>query len=368
MNDTAWVKTAGHAGLVDVLARRGLLSSRWREVWERLPRDHFIPPHAWRQGQERCVPVAPGSDWWDLVHSDQPVVTQVDDGQSGGPGIATSSNSQPSMVAKMLQLLDVQDYDMVLEIGTATGYVAALLSERLGSDRVVSVEIDEALSKQAAATLADHGLSPRLVVGDGEKGWEDGAPYDRLISTCALRHVPHALIRQVAPGGIIVAPLARTFWSGALVRLSVQDGGIAQGPFRGGASYMPMRSHRLPDAGPVDSNTSRSSEAGADPRQLLSLGFALYAGARLPGVTMSHAEAGTTVTVWLQDEAGSAAVAATGESVWEYGERNLWAEVEAVYAEYVSLGQPEGDIFGLTVTPAGQEVWLRSPRTVIAAA
>ncbi|WP_327236524.1 methyltransferase domain-containing protein [Streptomyces sp. NBC_01317] len=368
MTDTTRVKTDGYAGLVDGLARRGLLSARWREVWEKLPRDRFIPHHAWRQDQERCVPVVRGPDWWDLVHSDQPVVTQVDDGQPDGPGVATSSNSQPSMVARMLQLLDVRDGDRVLEIGTATGYVAALLSERLGSDRVVSVEIDAALSQQAADTLADHGLSPRLVVGDGAEGWAEDAPYDRLISTCALRHIPHALVRQVAPGGIVVAPLARAFWSGALVRLSVQDGGIARGPFRGGASYMPMRSHRLPDAGPVDSGTARSSEAVTDPGQLLNLGFALYAGARLPGVTMSHAETGTAATVWLQDTTGSAAVAATGESVWEYGERNLWAEVEAVYAEYAALGQPDGDSFGLTVTPSGQEVWLRSPRTVIAAA
>ncbi|MFJ1597775.1 methyltransferase domain-containing protein [Streptomyces sp. NPDC088261] len=260
-----------------------------------------------------------------------------------------------------------RDGDRVLEIGTATGYVAAPLSERLGSDRVVSVEIDAALSQRAAATLADHGFSPRLVVGDGAEGWEEGAPYDRLISTCALRHIPYALVRQVAPGGLIVAPPARAFWSGAPVRLSVEDNGIARGPFRGGASYMPMRSHRLPDAGPVDSGTARPWEAVTDPGHLLGLGFALYAGARLPGVTMSHAEAGTAVTVWLQDAAGSAAVAATGESVGECGERNLWPEVEAVYAEYVTLGQPDGDSFGLSVTPTGQEVWLRSPRTVIAA-
>ncbi|MFF2526115.1 methyltransferase domain-containing protein [Streptomyces liangshanensis] len=367
MSDIARLAAGGHAALVGELVGRGLLSPRWRAVWEGLPRERFIPPHVWRQDRERCVPVAPGREWRDLVHSDEPVVTQVDDGQGDGPGIATSSNSQPSMVARMLQLLDVRDGDKVLEIGTATGHVAALLSARLGGDRVVSVEIDETLSRRAAATLADLGLSPRLVVGDGEEGWADGAPYDRLISTCALRHVPHALVRQVAPGGVIVAPMARAFWSGALVRLSVRDGGVADGPFRGGASYMPMRAHRLPGAAPVDSGTSRSSESVTDPGQLLRLGFALYAGARLPGVTMTHAGAGTDVTVWLQDATGSAAVAATGELVWQYGERDLWAEVEAAYAEYVALGRPDGDSFGLTVTPAGEEVWLRSPRTVIAA-
>ncbi len=92
----------GYAGLVQSLVDRGLLDDRWRRVFTAVPRDQFIPEHVWRQGSETCEPVTSNSAWLALVNSDEPVVVQVDDGTEDGPGIATSSNSQPSMVAKML--------------------------------------------------------------------------------------------------------------------------------------------------------------------------------------------------------------------------------------------------------------------------
>lgn len=359
---------AAHAALVETLAERGLLSPRWREVWEAVPRHLFIPPHVWRQGPDRCEPVGAGTAWRELVGSDEPIVTQLDDGRADGPGTATSANSKPSMVAAMLNLLDIHDGQRVLEIGTATGHVAALLSERLGDDHVVSVEIDHELTRQAAKNLTVAGYAPTVVTADGEKGWPAGAPYDRLIATCALRHVPYELVRQVRPGGIVVAPMAREFWSGALVRLSVLPDGTASGPFGGGASYMPMRSHRAAPAVRVDESTARAATGTVDPRRLLGLGFALYAGARLPGVSMTHTEQNRTVRVWLQDKDGSGAFVERTEAsqVWQYGPRGLWAELERVYAEYVALGRPAADAFGLTVTARRQDVWLRSPDTVIA--
>jgi protein-L-isoaspartate O-methyltransferase len=356
-----------YADLLDLLEARCLLSPRWREVWARLPRHLFIPRRIWRQGPERCEAVLDEAERRRLVYADEPVVTQIDDGRDGGPGTATSSNSQPSMVAAMLQLLDVRDGDTVLEIGTATGHVAALLSERLGDEHVFSVEIDRGLARQARARLRALGYAPTVAAADGERGWARAAPYDRLVSTCALRHVPYDLVRQVRPGGTLVAPLTRDFWSGALVRLSVDADGGATGLFRGGASYMPMKSHRQGAPAPVE-GPGRAGVPGCDPRELLTLGFALYAGARLPGVSMIHAEEDGPTRVWLADRAGSGATVASGEGVvWQYGPRNLWAETEAAYGEYVALGRPPADSFGLTVTPAGQEVWLRSPGMVIRA-
>lgn len=359
----------GHAALVELLAGRGLLTQEWRHVWEQVPRHLFIPPRIWRQGPHRCEPVEEPADWWSLVHSDLPVVTQVDDGNQGGPGVATSSNSMPSMVARMLQLLDVRDGDRVLEVGTATGYVAALLCERLGDEGVFSVEIDPDLAGKARSLLALAGYSPTVVCADGERGWPEAAPYDRLIATCALRHVPYDLVRQVRPGGVLVAPIAREFWSGALVRLVVRDDGIAVGRFRGGASYMPMKSHRAAAAVPVDQKEARSHRSALDPRSLLTLGFALYGGARLPDVKLVHArhgDGGDSVRVWLMDRHGSAAIADLGEPVVEYGSRNLWRAVEAVYGEYVELGRPEPEAFGLTVGGEGEQVWISSPDQIIA--
>ncbi|MEE1796833.1 methyltransferase domain-containing protein [Streptomyces sp. BE308] len=349
--------------LVQGLADRGLLDRGWRQAWEAVPRMHFIPETAWRQLPDRCEPVSGTDDRLTLVHSDEPVVTQLDDGAEAGPGIATSSNSQPSMVARMLGLLQVEDGHRVLEIGTGTGHVAALLSERLGDEQVYSIELDPALARQAADAIAGAGYRPHLRIGDGEYPWPGMSPVDRLIATCALRYIPHALVRQVRPGGIIVAPLIRDFWSGALVQLHVQEDGTAVGTFTGGASYMPMRSHR-PAAHQVEGKGRRRS-AGLDPAQILDIGFALYAGARLPGVRVTHKDTPDGAQVWASREDGAAAIAVTGEDVWQYGPGLLWEEIEQAWWEYEGLGRPGPDQFGMTATHRAQQVWLRNPHTVI---
>ncbi|WP_030592644.1 methyltransferase domain-containing protein [Streptomyces anulatus] len=353
-----------YPALVQDLADRGLLSARWRQVFEAVPRSRFVPTSVWRQLPDRCEPVVGTDAWLALVNSDEPVVTQLDDGVEGGPGVATSSNSMPSMVARMLGLLDVEDGMRVLEIGTGTGNVSALLCERLGDDLVHSVELDPVVARQAAEALAQAGYRPHLRVGDGERPWPGLGLVDRLISTCALRYVPYGLLRQVRPGGVVVAPLAREFWSGALVQLRVQADGTATGPFRGGATYMPMRSHRVPDLHEVRGK-GRARAAGLDPARLLDLGFALYAGARLPGVRLIHQDTADGVQVWVTREDGGAATAATGEEVWQYGPGFLWEEIEQVWWEYESVGRPDAEQFGLTVTDRGQQVWLRDPREVI---
>ncbi|WP_432147344.1 methyltransferase domain-containing protein [Streptomyces sp. bgisy029] len=350
--------------LVQDLADRGLLDARWRQVFEAVPHSRFVPAEVWRQLSDRCEPVVGTDAWLALVNSDEPVVTQLDDGVEGGPGVATSSNSMPSMVARMLGLLRVEDGHRVLEIGTGTGYVAALLCERLGDELVHSVELDPVVARQAAEALAQAGYRPYLRVGDGEQPWPGLGPVDRLIATCALRHVPYALLRQVRAGGILVVPLAREFWSGALVQLHVQDDGTAIGPFCGGATYMPMRSHRAPDLHPVHGK-GRARAAGLDPARILDLGFALYAGARLPGVRLIHQTTPEGAQVWVTRENGAAATAATGEQVWQYGPGLLWEEIEQIWWEYESVGRPGPEQFGLTVTDRGQQVWLRDPHDVI---
>ncbi|MGW0787503.1 methyltransferase domain-containing protein [Streptomyces sp. NPDC002911] len=354
-----------YGALVQDLADRGLLDSRWRQAFEVVPRSQFIPADVWRQLHDRCQLVVGTDEWLALVNSDEPVVTQLHDGAEGGPGIATSSNSQPSMVARMLGLLDVEDEHRVLEIGTGTGYVAAVLSERLGDEQVYSIELDAAVAAQAAEFLRGAGYRPHLRCGDGEQPWPGARPFDRLVSTCALRHVPHALVRQVRPGGILVAPLDRDFWSGALVQLYVQDDGTAVGTFCGGASYMPMRSHRTAGHHEVDGTVGRARAASVDPAELLTLGFALYAGARLPGVRLTHADTNDGAQVWATREDGAAATAATGEDVWQYGPGFLWEDIEQVWLEYRALSRPGPDQFGLTVTDRGQRVWLRDPHAVI---
>ena len=117
--------------------------------------------------------------------------------------------SAPTIVALMTELLDVRPGDRVLEIGTGSGYQAAVLAEL--AREVYSIEIVEPLATAAAARLA--GLGYRNVTvraGDGYGGWPEQAPFDRIIVTAAAREVPQPLLDQLRPGGRMVIPLGRS--------------------------------------------------------------------------------------------------------------------------------------------------------------
>jgi protein-L-isoaspartate(D-aspartate) O-methyltransferase len=114
--------------------------------------------------------------------------------------------SQPYIVALMTQLLRLQRSDKVLEVGTGSGYQAAILARLV--DEVYSVEIIEALAKAAAERLHRLGYANvRVKCDDGYNGWEEHAPYDAIIVTAAPDHVPQPLIWQLTDGGRLVLPV-----------------------------------------------------------------------------------------------------------------------------------------------------------------
>jgi protein-L-isoaspartate(D-aspartate) O-methyltransferase len=114
--------------------------------------------------------------------------------------------SQPLIVALMTDLLQVKPGDRVLEIGTGSGYQAAVLSLLAGE--VYSIEIVEELGKRAGATLSRLGYTNVMTrIGDGYGGWPDHAPYDGILVTAAPNHVPAALVAQLKPGGRLVIPV-----------------------------------------------------------------------------------------------------------------------------------------------------------------
>jgi protein-L-isoaspartate(D-aspartate) O-methyltransferase len=114
--------------------------------------------------------------------------------------------SQPYIVAYMTELLDVNETHKVLEIGTGSGYQAAVLSLLAGS--VASIEIVAPLGEQAARLLKEHGYTNVEVrIGNGYLGWPEKAPFDRIILTAAPPDIPKALIDQLKPGGKMVAPV-----------------------------------------------------------------------------------------------------------------------------------------------------------------
>ncbi len=117
--------------------------------------------------------------------------------------------SQPYIVALMTQILDIKPGDKVLEIGTGSGYQAAVLAEL--TDKVFSVEIKEKLAEEAAGRLKNLGYEKVAVKhGDGYFGWEEHAPFDAVIITCAANHIPQPLIKQLDQGGKLLLPLGST--------------------------------------------------------------------------------------------------------------------------------------------------------------
>jgi protein-L-isoaspartate(D-aspartate) O-methyltransferase len=118
--------------------------------------------------------------------------------------------SQPYIVALMTQWASLKGGERVLEVGTGSGYQAAVLSRLV--DRVFSVEIDEDLSLQAARRLKELGfLNIEVKWGDGYQGWEEKGPFDAILVTCAARRLPPALFRQLKEGGRIVVPLEKAY-------------------------------------------------------------------------------------------------------------------------------------------------------------
>lgn len=136
--------------------------------------------------------------------------------------------SQPYMVAVMTDLLQVQASDRVLEIGTGSGYQAAILAEL--AREVFTIEIVEPLGREAASRLKSY-TNIKTRIGDGYRGWPEHAPYDGIIVTAVAERVPPALIEQLKPGGRMVIPLGSSWWGQELVLVEkAADGAITQKP------------------------------------------------------------------------------------------------------------------------------------------
>ena len=167
------------AALVADVSSHGVTDRRVLAARAAVPRDRFVPPeqrdHAWA---DRALPIG----WGQTI-------------------------SQPTVVAVMTQALAVAPGHKVLEIGTGSGYQAAVLAE-LGAT-VWSIEIVEPVAAFGERNLEAAGYADRVTlrVGDGYRGWPEAAPFDRILITAAVDHVPPALLEQLAPGGVLVLPI-----------------------------------------------------------------------------------------------------------------------------------------------------------------
>ncbi|MEW2549198.1 methyltransferase domain-containing protein [Streptomyces sp. NPDC047002] len=367
----------------------------WAPAFAAVPRSAFLPPLMWPHDAAggRAVAVdrtADASDWHARADSNVPIVTQWDDGDHEGsaPGRRfTSSSSMPSVVFSMLADLDVRPGQHVLEIGTGTGWNAALLAHRVGAGNVVSVEVDPAVAEQARGALRRAGCGAVTVVtGDGLLGCPQAAPYDRVVATCGLRSGVYGWVRQTVPGGVIVVPWGTHHCpTEAVARLVVADDGrSASGCFTRPVTFMRMRSQRLalPEhdayvptngAGEAEKSSTAVTEAEFLTGGLGVEGFAV--GLRVPDcVRVADRKQNGRRSVWFYGLTDRSWAVVTfrddrDESVvHQSGPRRLWQEVEAALHWWRRQGRPGFERFGLTVTADGQTPWLDHPSNPLSTA
>jgi protein-L-isoaspartate(D-aspartate) O-methyltransferase len=198
--------------VAEQIQERGIKNPRLLLAMREVPRHLFVPAEL--QG---------------MAYLDQPLAIGYD-----------ATISQPYIVALMTELLEPAQDHRALEIGTGSGYQAAVLSKLV--KHVYSVEIVPQLAQSASENLKRLGYGNVTVrQGDGYKGWPEQAPFDRIILTAAPPRIPDALLAQLANGGRLIAPVGATAFDQELVLIEkARDGSISR-KRAGGVRFVPMK-------------------------------------------------------------------------------------------------------------------------------
>ncbi len=367
--------------------------SAWEALLAEVPRAPFIPATVWVDDSSDAglVALSQHTDpdrWHAAVSANAPVVTQVNLGDVA-PGqqgrFPSSSCSQPSIVADMLNALDVWPGQSVLEIGTGTGWNAALLANRVSAHgQVVTIEVDPCMAASARRALTDAGYHPLVITADGLAGHPAGAPYDRVICTAAIRErVPWAWLDQLRPGGRLVTPWGTDWSNGVMLTLHKNEDGAATGRFCGDLAFMRVRSQRraLYRWRPEDSDIERAQVSttecrGSDLDRMLNPDKGTFAiGARLASCCLivewdKHGELHHSLELedavtksWAQLDANLTDPAPF--TVRQLGPRRLWDEAEAAYDWWYDQDEPGLERFGFDNRDGRQWVWLDEPDNVV---
>lgn len=199
---------------------RGINNPRVLEAMQSVPRHEFVPAQQIPQAyQDHPLPIGYGQ-----------------------------TISQPYIVALMTEKLDLEPGDKVLEIGTGSGYQAAVLAEI--TDQVYTVEIIPELAERAAKTLQETGYTEvKTLDADGYYGWEEHAPYDAIVVTAAPDHVPRPLIQQLKDGGRLVIPVGPPGGYQTLWQLTKQGDDVTTRNL-GGVRFVPFTGAGVREAEP----------------------------------------------------------------------------------------------------------------------
>ncbi|WP_443072386.1 methyltransferase domain-containing protein [Streptomyces sp. RPT161] len=370
MDSDRWARTADllRARLVRRIMDAGTLRDpAWRAAFERVPRHVFVPyyyrPYPGGRGWDRLAADDPDprrrARWLAGAYEDIPLVTRVRE------GALVSSSSQPSLMAAMLEALEMREGQTVLEIGTGTGYNAALLAHRLGGSAVTTVDLDEEITDAARDHLAAVGFAPgpggrgrvTVLTGDGALGCHERAPFDRIMATCELASVPEAWLRQCRPGGMVLAPIAD-----GLAALRVTDATHAEGRFLSTPAYfVALRGPGAPPhpaPAPVRGD-ERARATHVPPAVLDDDAFRFVLALAAGELEISWAFGGRGAAITAPD--GSTVRAQRDGTVLVAGPRDLWAVVEDSYRLWRRERFARRERFGVTVSGSRQWAWLDAP-------
>jgi protein-L-isoaspartate(D-aspartate) O-methyltransferase len=368
--------------VADLDAAGSLPDPKWYDVFAQVQRHRFLPRFFLPTPDGRWQAIdATHPDYTAQVYSDTTLTTQldgsVDPKPDAGPvnGVSTSSSTQPSLMAYMLHALNLTGAEQVLEIGTGTGYNAALLSQRLGDDHVTTIEVDPVISYRATTRLASGGYMPEIINDDGVDA--DVGTHDRVIATCSVPAVPRGWINRTRDGGLIVTSLWRSIGGGPLVRLEVNDR-TAQGfflPQFGG--FMPVRSatRTSPALSKALTQVGEPGTAKTGSPAVFDEHSGLWIALLVPDVAwLGFTPDGGVPQFWLFAPDGSwSMLDETTMRVAQHGPRRLWDEIEQAHRLWEDSGAPIRERLGLTVTPDGthrfwldtpeEELWTGAPRS-----
>ncbi len=350
--------------LADHLAASGdLRSHAWRQALLTTPRHAFLPRFFAPDPDtgEPSLLTADHPDWITIAYSNEPLVTQYNGDPDATHGIPTSSSTAPGLMLRMLEALELEDGMRALEIGTGTGYNTALLSHRVGDKNITTIDVDPTVVDTARSNLSTLGLHPTVVAGDGAQGWSANAPYDRVIATCSVRHIPPAWIAQTARGGKILTTLETSLHGYALALLIPDGQGNASGPFLPDpASFMPMRSHASPTYAQLRRLAFQPTlhrTSNLRPHDLDNDTARFAVGLALPDVSAFTTTTERGTGIYLAHHRDSSWAEATdtssGIDIQHGGQQDLWAIAEATHAHWVRLHEPRVNRFSLYVEADG---------------
>jgi protein-L-isoaspartate(D-aspartate) O-methyltransferase len=353
--------------LVKALRDKEVLHSpRIEAAFLQVPREVFVPtffvrdPTTNRMVWQEVTTADPS--YLEKVYQDEALVTHLDARQ-----FPDSSSSMPSIMAMMLEALDIRPGHTVLEIGTGTGYNAALLAFLTGdASLVTTLDRNDLLLAQARQALEKHGSSGmQIVKADGFGGYPQHAPYDRIIATASVPTVPMAWVEQLCVGGKLVMDLQGSLTASGFLLVEKTPAGIT-GQFRAQPLYfmsLVTEKHTTPQLPGTDTTQSPCLEAfvlkkdHVFPNVFFDSAFRWFLQWRISGCKISSRKQrynGKEIhTMYLMEPLNQGVIRLRkADDTWHghvYNAPSLWHDVQQTYEEWVSFGRPGQEKYMLEI-------------------